>query len=102
MLKEEVDEEDMGSCLQVDGNSDFKTMQGELEKLIHMEEKLRERIVGQDEAAELIANAVRRSRSGLSDPNRPVGSFIFLGPTGVGKTYWPRPWPEFMFDDENA
>jgi ATP-dependent Clp protease ATP-binding subunit ClpB len=77
-------------------------MEGETEKLIQMEQRLHERIVGQDEAVNVIANAVRRSRAGLQDPNRPIGSFIFLGPTGVGKTELARALAEFLFDDEQA
>jgi ATP-dependent Clp protease ATP-binding subunit ClpB len=77
-------------------------MESEREKLVKMEERLEKRVVGQDEAIEAVANAVRRSRSGLQDPNRPIGSFIFLGPTGVGKTETARALAEFLFDDENA
>ncbi|MGH9780148.1 MAG: AAA family ATPase, partial [Candidatus Acidiferrales bacterium] len=79
-----------------------KLLEGEVEKLVHMEERLRERVVGQDEALERVANAIRRSRAGLSDPKRPIGSFIFLGPTGVGKTELARALAEFLFDDERA
>jgi len=79
-----------------------KMMEGEQEKLLHMEENLRRRVVGQDEALVLVANAVRRARAGLQDPNRPIGSFIFLGPTGVGKTETARALAEFLFDDEQA
>jgi ATP-dependent Clp protease ATP-binding subunit ClpB len=77
-------------------------MEGEVEKLIQMEERLRERVVGQDEAIEAVANAVRAARAGLQDPNRPLGSFLFLGPTGVGKTETARALAEFLFDDEQA
>ena len=77
-------------------------MEGEVEKLIHMEERLHERVIGQDEAVEAVSNALRRSRAGLSDPNRPIGSFLFLGPTGVGKTELARALAEFMFDSEQA
>jgi ATP-dependent Clp protease ATP-binding subunit ClpB len=77
-------------------------MEGEVEKLIHMEERLHERVVGQDEAVEVVSNALRRSRAGLSDPNRPIGVFLFLGPTGVGKTELARALAEFMFDSEQA
>jgi ATP-dependent Clp protease ATP-binding subunit ClpB len=77
-------------------------MEGEVEKLLHMEERLHERVVGQDEAVSAVANALRRARAGLSDPDRPIGSFIFLGPTGVGKTELARALAEFMFDDERA
>ena len=79
-----------------------KMMQGEREKMLHMEQKLHERVVGQDEAVQAVANAVRRSRAGLSDPNRPSGSFLFLGPTGVGKTELTKSLASFLFDDENA
>ncbi len=77
-------------------------MEGEIEKLVKMEDRLHERVVGQDEAVAAVANALRRARAGLSDPNRPMGSFIFLGPTGVGKTELARALAEFMFDDEQA
>src|SRR5690606_24845641 len=79
-----------------------RLLEGEMEKLLHMEERLHERVVGQDEAINAVSNAVRRSRSGLQDPNRPIGSFIFLGPTGVGKTELARALAEFLFDDQNA
>jgi ATP-dependent Clp protease ATP-binding subunit ClpB len=79
-----------------------RLMEGEVAKLIRMEDVLRERVVGQDEAVHVVANAIRRSRSGLSDPNRPIGSFLFLGPTGVGKTELARTLAEFLFDDERA
>lgn len=79
-----------------------RMLETESEKLVRMEERLKGRVVGQDEALELVANAVRRSRSGLSDPNRPIGSFIFLGPTGVGKTETARALAEFLFDDDQA
>ena len=77
-------------------------MEGEMDKLVHMEDRVTKRVVGQDHAVELVANAVRRARSGLQDPNRPIGSFIFLGPTGVGKTELARALAEFLFDDEQA
>ncbi len=77
-------------------------LEGEVQKLIHMEARLHERVIGQDEAVSLVANAIRRNRAGLSDPNRPIGSFIFLGPTGVGKTELARALAEFMFDDDKA
>ena len=77
-------------------------MEGEIQKLIHMEERLHQRVVGQDEAIVAVANAIRRARAGLQDPNRPLGSFIFLGPTGVGKTELARALAEFLFDDEHA
>src|SRR4029079_7797103 len=79
-----------------------RLLEGEVEKLIHMEERLHERVVGQDEAVTAVANALRRARSGLQDPNRPIGSFVFLGPTGVGKTELARALAEFMFDDDRA
>ena len=79
-----------------------RLMEGEVEKLIHMEERLHERVVGQDEAVEAVSNALRRSRAGLQDPNRPIGSFLFIGPTGVGKTELARALAEFMFDAEQA
>ena len=77
-------------------------MEGELEKLVHMEERLHDRVVGQDEAIEAVSDAVRRARAGLKDPRRPIGSFLFLGPTGVGKTELARALAEFLFDDEQA
>src|SRR5262249_27466330 len=79
-----------------------RLLEGETEKLIHMEERLHQRVVGQDDAVEAVANALRRARTGLQDPNRPIGSFVFLGPTGVGKTELARALAEFMFDDEHA
>lgn len=103
MLKEEVDEEDIAEVVSKwTGIPLSKLMQGEVEKLVQMEDHLKKRIVGQDQAVELIANAIRRSRSGLSDPNRPQGSFIFMGPTGVGKTFLAKSLAWFLFDDENA
>jgi ATP-dependent Clp protease ATP-binding subunit ClpB len=103
MLKEEVDEEDIAEVVaKWTGIPLSKLMQGEIEKLVRMETLIKERIVGQDDAVQLIANAVRRSRAGLADPNRPQGSFIFLGPTGVGKTYLAKSLAWFLFDDENA
>jgi ATP-dependent Clp protease ATP-binding subunit ClpB len=103
LLKEEVTEEDIAEVVSKwTGIPVARMMEGEVEKLVHMEERLKERVVGQDEAVELISNAVRRSRSGLGDINRPVGSFIFLGSTGVGKTYLAKTLAWFMFDDENA
>src|SRR5690606_23344570 len=79
-----------------------KLLEGEVEKLIHMEDNLHLRVVGQEDAITAVSNALRRSRAGLSDPNRPIGSFLFLGPTGVGKTELARALAEFMFDDEHA
>jgi ATP-dependent Clp protease ATP-binding subunit ClpB len=103
MLKEEVDEEDIASIVSKwTGIPVSKMLEGEVKKLIQMEERLRERVVGQDEALKIVANAIRRSRAGLSDPKRPIGSFIFLGPTGVGKTETARALAEFLFDDEQA
>jgi ATP-dependent Clp protease ATP-binding subunit ClpB len=77
-------------------------MEGEVQKLIHMEERLHNRVIGQDDAINAVANAIRRARAGLQDPNRPLGSFLFLGPTGVGKTELARALAEFLFDDEQA
>jgi ATP-dependent Clp protease ATP-binding subunit ClpB len=103
MVKEEVDEDDVASVVaRWTGIPVDRLLEGETEKLIHMEERLHQRIVGQDEAVEAVANALRRARTGLQDPNRPIGSFIFLGPTGVGKTELARALAEFMFDDERA
>ncbi|HET9411152.1 MAG TPA: ATP-dependent chaperone ClpB, partial [Candidatus Dormibacteraeota bacterium] len=103
LLKEEVDEEDIAQIVaRWTGIPISKLMEGEVAKLIQMEERLHDRVIGQDEAVSAVANAVRRNRSGLSDPNRPVGSFIFLGPTGVGKTELARALAEFLFDDEQA
>jgi ATP-dependent Clp protease ATP-binding subunit ClpB len=103
MVKEEVDEDDIAQVVaRWTGIPVDKLLEGETEKLIHMEERLHGRIVGQDEAVEAVANALRRARTGLQDPNRPIGSFIFLGPTGVGKTELARALAEFMFDDDHA
>ncbi|TMC90665.1 MAG: ATP-dependent chaperone ClpB [Chloroflexi bacterium] len=103
LLKEEVGEEDIAQIVaRWTGIPVSRLMEGEIAKLIQMEERLHHRVIGQDEAVSAVANAVRRSRSGLSDPNRPVGSFIFLGPTGVGKTELARALAEFLFDDEQA
>ncbi|HVM32170.1 MAG TPA: ATP-dependent chaperone ClpB [bacterium] len=101
MLKEEVTDEGIAEVVaKWTGIPVSKMMQGETEKLIHMEAKLKERVVGQDEAVEAVANAIRRSRSGLSDPNRPLGSFLFVGPTGVGKTELAKALAGYLFDDE--
>jgi ATP-dependent Clp protease ATP-binding subunit ClpB len=101
MLKEEVDEEDIAKLVSKwTGIPVGRLLEGEAEKLVHMEDRLRQRVVGQDDALARVANAVRRSRAGLSDPKRPIGSFIFLGPTGVGKTELARALAEFLFDDE--
>ena len=103
MVKEEVDEDDVAEVVaRWTGVPVSRLLEGETEKLIHMEERLHERVVGQDEAVEAVANALRRARSGLQDPNRPIGSFVFLGPTGVGKTELARALAEFMFDDDRA
>ncbi|MFL5821297.1 MAG: ATP-dependent chaperone ClpB [Solirubrobacteraceae bacterium] len=102
-LKEEVDAEDVAEVVSKwTGIPVSRLMEGEVEKLIHMEERLHQRVVGQDEAIEAVANALRRSRAGLQDPNRPIGTFLFLGPTGVGKTELARALAEFMFDSEDA
>ncbi len=102
-LKEEVGEEDVAEVVgKWTGIPVSRLMEGEIQKLIHMEERLHARVVGQDEAIEAVANAVRRARAGLQDPNRPLGSFLFLGPTGVGKTELARALAEFLFDDESA
>ena len=101
MLKEEVDAEDIAEVVaKWTGIPVAKLMEGEKEKLLHMEERLAQRVVGQEKALVAVSNAVRRARSGLQDPNRPIGSFIFLGPTGVGKTELARALAEFLFDDE--
>lgn len=103
MLKEEVDEEDIAEVVgKWTGIPVTRLMEGEIEKLIHMETRLEERVVGQEEAIVAVSNAVRRARAGLQDPNRPIGSFIFMGPTGVGKTELARALAEFLFDDERA
>jgi ATP-dependent Clp protease ATP-binding subunit ClpB len=103
MLKEEVDEEDVAEVVSKwTGIPVSRMLEGEVEKLIRMEERLRQRVVGQDDAINAVSNAVRRARAGLQDPNRPIGSFIFMGPTGVGKTELARALAEFLFDDEQA
>jgi len=103
MLKEEVDEEDIAKIVSKwTGIPVSRMLEGEVKKLVQMEDRLRERVVGQDPALSIVANAIRRSRAGLSDPKRPIGSFIFLGPTGVGKTETARALAEFLFDDEQA
>lgn len=103
MLKEEVDEEDIAEVVSKWTHIPVsKMLEGEMQKLVHMEERLKQRVIGQDEAVIAIANAVRRGRAGISDPKRPIGSFMFLGPTGVGKTELGRALAEFMFDDEAA
>jgi ATP-dependent Clp protease ATP-binding subunit ClpB len=103
MLKEEVDEEDVAEVVSKwTGVPVSRLLEGEMQKLVRLEEVLHQRVVGQDEAVEAVANAIRRSRAGLSDPNRPIGSFLFLGPTGVGKTELARSLADFLFDDERA
>ena len=103
MVKEEVDEDDIAAVVAAwTGIPVSRLLEGETEKLIHMEERLHQRVIGQDEAVEAVSNALRRARSGLQDPDRPIGSFVFLGPTGVGKTELARALAEFMFDDERA
>jgi ATP-dependent Clp protease ATP-binding subunit ClpB len=102
-VKEEVDEDDVAAVVsRWTGIPISRLLEGETEKLIHMEERLHRRVIGQAEAVEAVANALRRARTGLQDPNRPIGSFVFLGPTGVGKTELARALAEFMFDDERA
>jgi len=103
MLKEEVDEEDIAEVVsRITGVPVSRLMEGEVQKLIRLEEVLHERVIGQEDAVAVVANAIRRSRAGLSDPNRPIGSFMFLGPTGVGKTELARSLADFLFDDERA
>jgi ATP-dependent Clp protease ATP-binding subunit ClpB len=103
MLKEEVDEEDVAEVVSKwTGIPVSRMLEGEVDKLVRMEERLRQRVVGQEDAIVAVSNAVRRARAGLQDPNRPIGSFIFMGPTGVGKTELARALAEFLFDDEQA
>jgi ATP-dependent Clp protease ATP-binding subunit ClpB len=103
MLKEEVDSEDIAEVVSKwTGVPVNKLMEGEMAKLVHLEDLLHQRVIGQDEAVTAVANAIRRSRAGLSDPNRPIGSFMFLGPTGVGKTELARALAEYLFDDERS
>jgi ATP-dependent Clp protease ATP-binding subunit ClpB len=103
MVKEEVDEDDVALVVsRWTGIPATRLLEGETEKLIHMEERLHQRVIGQDAAVEAVANALRRARTGLQEPNRPIGSFVFLGPTGVGKTELAKALAEFMFDDERA
>jgi ATP-dependent Clp protease ATP-binding subunit ClpB len=103
MLKEEVDEEDIARVVaKWTGIPVARMLEGEIAKLVHMEERLRERVIGQEDALRSVSNALRRSRAGLADPRRPIGSFIFLGPTGVGKTELARALAEFLFDDERS
>ncbi len=103
MLKEEVDEEDIAKVVSKwTGIPVSKMLEGDMEKLVSMEERMHRRVIGQDEAIEAVANTIRRARAGLQDPNRPLGSFLFLGPTGVGKTELAKALAEFLFDDEQA
>ncbi len=103
MLKERVDQEDVAEIVSKwTGIPVFRLMEGEVKKLLHMEDRLKEHVIGQDEAVEAISNAIRRSRVGLQDPDRPLGSFVFMGPTGVGKTHVAKSLAEFLFDDQNA
>ena len=103
LLKEEIDEEDIARIVaKWTGIPVSRMLESEIQKLVHMEERLKERVIGQDEAVEFVSNAIRRNRAGLGDPNRPIGSFLFLGPTGVGKTELARALAEFLFDDEKA
>src|SRR5438067_5331590 len=103
MLKEEVGEDDIAEVVaKWTGIPVSKLIEGEVQKLIAMEERLHQRVVGQNEAIAAVSNAVRRARAGLQDPNRPLGSFLFLGPTGVGKTELARALAEFLFDDDQA
>ncbi|HHY96026.1 MAG TPA: AAA domain-containing protein, partial [Firmicutes bacterium] len=103
LLKEEVDEEDIAQVVaRWTGIPVTRLLEGEMKKLLQMEDRLRQRVVGQDEAVRVVSDAIRRARTGLADPNRPLGSFLFLGPTGVGKTELARALAEFLFDDEKA
>ena len=103
MLKEEVDDEDIAEIISKwTGIPLSKLIEGEVEKLVLMEDRIKERVIGQDEAISVVSNAIRRARAGLGDPNKPIGSFIFLGPTGVGKTELSKALAEFLFDDERA
>jgi ATP-dependent Clp protease ATP-binding subunit ClpB len=103
MLREEVDAEDIAEIVSKwTGIPVSKMLEGEREKLVHMEDRLKKRLIGQDEAVTAVSNAVRRARSGLQDPNRPIGSFIFMGPTGVGKTELAKSLAEFLYDSEQA
>ena len=98
-----MDEEDVAEIVSKwTGIPVSKMLEGDMQKLLHMEDRLRKRVVGQDEAIVVVSNAVRRARAGIQDPNRPIGSFIFMGPTGVGKTELARALAEFLFDDEQA
>jgi ATP-dependent Clp protease ATP-binding subunit ClpB len=98
-----VDEEDVAAVVsRWTGVPLARLMEGEMQKLVRLEEVLHERVVGQEEPVRVVANAIRRSRAGLSDPNRPIGSFLFIGPTGVGKTELARSLADYLFDDERA
>src|SRR5271167_3365221 len=103
LLKEEVDEEDIAQVVsRWTGVPVSKLLEGEMQKLLHLEDELHHRVIGQNEAVTAVSEAVMRARSGLKDPQRPIGSFIFLGPTGVGKTELARALAQFLFDDERA
>ena len=103
LLKEEIDEDDIARIVaKWTGIPVARMLEGEIQKLVQMPERLKDRVVGQDEAVRLVSNAILRNRAGLSDPNRPIGSFIFLGPTGVGKTELVRALAQYMFDDDKA
>src|SRR4030095_6788540 len=103
LMKEEVDEEDVAEVVaRWTGIPVSRILEGEMQKLLHLEDELHKRVIGQDEAVKAVADAVIRARSGLKDPNRPIGSFIFLGPTGVGKTDLARALAVLLFDDEHA
>ena len=103
LLREEVTDEDIAEIVSKwTGVPVTRMMESEIQKLVRMEDNLKQRVIGQEEAVTAVSNAVRRSRAGLKDPNRPIGSFIFMGPTGVGKTELARALAEFLFDDENA
>ncbi len=103
LVKEEVDAEDIAEVVaRWTGIPVSRLVEGEIEKLVQMEQRLHARVIGQDEAVEAVSNAIRRARAGLSDPNKPLGSFIFLGPTGVGKTELARALAQFLFDDDQA
>src|SRR6202034_3802218 len=103
MLKQEVTDREIAEVVsRWTGIPVDRMLEGERQKLLHMEDKLRQRVVGQDETVAVVADAVRRARAGLQDPNRPIGSFLFLGPTGVGKTELTKALAEFLFDDEKA
>src|SRR5438046_5839457 len=103
LLKEEIDEEDIARIVaKWTGIPVSRMMEGEIQKLVQMPERLKDRVIGQNQAVQLVANAILRNRAGLSDPNRPIGSFIFLGPTGVGKTELVRALAQYLFDDDTA